>query len=47
MILFNRGKHGKGEKQAILIPAHQVNDVLRTLIQQFDSILFDIFIHFD
>ncbi|CAK1237698.1 beta-1,6-N-acetylglucosaminyltransferase [Fructobacillus tropaeoli] len=37
----------KGEKQAILILAHQVNDVLRTLIQQFDSILFDIFIHFD
>ncbi|CAK1222494.1 beta-1,6-N-acetylglucosaminyltransferase [Fructobacillus evanidus] len=35
------------EKQAILILAHQADDVLKTLIQQFDSTLFDIFIHFD
>ncbi|QBC39980.1 beta-1,6-N-acetylglucosaminyltransferase [Leuconostoc mesenteroides] len=35
------------QKQAILILAHKNNLVLRTVIEQFDSEYFDIYVHFD
>ena len=35
------------KKQAILILAHQCNDVLYSLIESFGAELYDVFIHFD